>query len=57
VLRYQQQVYNVGYRIMGDEAAAADVTQEAFISLPTHRLVSPGLVQELAAAHREERLL
>jgi RNA polymerase sigma-70 factor (ECF subfamily) len=36
VLRYQQQVYNVGYRIMGDEAAAADVTQEAFISAYRH---------------------
>jgi RNA polymerase sigma-70 factor (ECF subfamily) len=36
VLRYQQQVYNVGYRIMGDEAAASDVTQEAFISAYRH---------------------
>jgi RNA polymerase sigma-70 factor (ECF subfamily) len=32
VLAYQSQVYNVAYRIMGDEAAAADATQEAFIS-------------------------
>jgi RNA polymerase sigma-70 factor (ECF subfamily) len=32
VLTYQSQVYSVAYRIMGDEAAAADATQEAFIS-------------------------
>jgi RNA polymerase sigma-70 factor (ECF subfamily) len=32
VLAYQSQVYNVAYRIMGDEAAAADAAQEAFIS-------------------------
>src|SRR5690349_14961071 len=32
VLAYQSQVYNVAYRIMGDEAAASDATQEAFIS-------------------------
>lgn len=32
VLAYQHQVYNLAYRIMGDEAAASDATQEAFIS-------------------------
>ena len=32
VLAYQQQVYNLAYRILGDPAAAADATQEAFIS-------------------------
>jgi RNA polymerase sigma-70 factor (ECF subfamily) len=32
VLAYQSQVYNVAYRIMGDDAQAADATQEAFIS-------------------------
>jgi len=32
VLHYQNQVYNVAYRIMGDPAAAADAAQEAFIS-------------------------
>ena len=32
VLAYQSQVYNVAYRIMDDRAAAADATQEAFIS-------------------------
>ncbi|NLE45426.1 MAG: sigma-70 family RNA polymerase sigma factor [Chloroflexi bacterium] len=32
VLTYQNQVYNLAYRIMGDPAAAADTTQEAFIS-------------------------
>ncbi len=36
VLRYQQQVYNVAYRIMGDEATAADATQEVFISAYRH---------------------
>ena len=36
VLRYQQQVYNLAYRIMGDEAAASDATQEAFISAYRH---------------------
>lgn len=32
VLTYQHQVYNLAYRIMGQEAAASDATQEAFIS-------------------------
>ncbi len=32
VLTYQQRVYNLAYRIMGDPASAADATQEAFIS-------------------------
>jgi RNA polymerase sigma-70 factor (ECF subfamily) len=36
VLAYQHQVYNLAYRIMGDEASAADVTQEAFISAYKH---------------------
>ena len=36
VLAYQSQVYNVAYRIMGDEAAAADASQEAFVSAYTH---------------------
>jgi RNA polymerase sigma-70 factor (ECF subfamily) len=32
VLHYQDRVYNVAYRIMGEPAAADDATQEAFIS-------------------------
>jgi RNA polymerase sigma-70 factor (ECF subfamily) len=32
VLTYQQQVYNLAYRILGDPAAAADATQDTFIS-------------------------
>lgn len=32
VLHYQDAVYNVAYRIMGEPGAAADATQEAFIS-------------------------
>ena len=31
VLAYQNQVYNLAYRIMGDDAPASDATQEAFI--------------------------
>ena len=36
VLEYQTQVYNLAYRIMGDEASAADAAQEAFISAYKH---------------------
>ena len=36
VLVYQHQVYNLAFRIMGEEAAAADATQEAFISAYNH---------------------
>jgi len=36
VIVYQHQVYNLAYRIMGDEASAADATQEAFISAYKH---------------------
>jgi RNA polymerase sigma-70 factor (ECF subfamily) len=36
VLSYQQQVYNLAYRIIGEPAAAADATQEAFISAFQH---------------------
>lgn len=32
VLRYQDMVYNVAYRILGDEQDAADATQDAFLS-------------------------
>ncbi len=32
VLSYQSMVYNFAYRIMGDQAAAADATQDAFLS-------------------------
>lgn len=32
VMEYQQAVYNVAYRIMGQPQAAEDVTQDAFIS-------------------------
>ncbi|MFZ0547008.1 MAG: sigma-70 family RNA polymerase sigma factor [Candidatus Promineifilaceae bacterium] len=32
VLHYQDMVYNLAYRIMGEPGAAADATQEAFIS-------------------------
>lgn len=32
VLNYQDQAYNIAYRIMGDVDSAADATQDAFIS-------------------------
>ncbi len=31
VLMYQQQVYNIAYRLLGDPEAAADATQDAFL--------------------------
>ena len=36
VLAYQHQVYNLAYRILGEEAPAADAAQEAFISAYNH---------------------
>ena len=36
VLAYQQQVYNLAYRILSDPASAADAAQEAFISAFQH---------------------
>jgi RNA polymerase sigma-70 factor (ECF subfamily) len=36
VLHYQSQVYNVAYRILGDEAPAADAAQDTFISAFKH---------------------
>ena len=36
VLAYQHQVYNLAYRILSDPAAAADATQETFISAYRH---------------------
>lgn len=36
VLAYQDQVYNLAYRIMGDPSSASDATQEAFISAYHH---------------------
>ena len=36
VLRYQQQIYNLAYRFLGDEAEASDATQEAFWSAYRH---------------------
>jgi len=32
VWAYQERAYNLAYRMLGDQAAAADVTQEAFLS-------------------------
>ena len=36
VVAYQHQVFNLAFRIMGDEASASDATQEAFISAYKH---------------------
>ena len=36
VLMHQDRVYSLAYRIMGDEAAAADATQDAFILAYRH---------------------
>ena len=36
VLAYQHQVYNLAYRIMGDEASEGDAAQEGFISAYNH---------------------
>src|SRR5215831_20671036 len=34
--RYYDQVYRVVYRMLGDDDAASDVTQETFLALYTH---------------------
>ena len=45
VLIHQDRVYTLAYRILGDEAAAADATQEAFILAYRHiRNFHTGLV-------------
>ena len=36
VLHYQDHAFNVAYRVMGEDAAAADATQEAFIAAFKH---------------------
>ena len=36
VLEYQSLAFNVAYRVMGEEPAAADATQEAFLSAYKH---------------------
>jgi len=36
VLRYQDRVYNLAYRILGDQAGAEDATQDAFILAYRH---------------------
>lgn len=36
VLTYQQQVYNLAYRMMNDDMAADDITQNAFINAYQH---------------------
>lgn len=36
VLAYQTQIYNLAYRVLDDEAAAADATQQTFISAYRH---------------------
>ena len=36
VLMHQERVYNLAYRILGDETAAADATQEAFLLAYRH---------------------
>jgi RNA polymerase sigma-70 factor (ECF subfamily) len=36
VLKYQDRIYTLAYRILGDEAAAADAAQEAFILAYRH---------------------
>ena len=32
VLHYQERIYNIAYRIMGETDSASDATQEAFIA-------------------------
>ncbi len=36
VLQYQEMVYNQAYRLLGDEAGAADAAQETFLSAYNH---------------------
>ncbi len=60
VLHYQTQAYNLAYAMLSDPAAAADATQEAFLSayrnLRTFRGASlrPWLMQIVANACRDE---
>ncbi len=70
VLAYQTPVYNLAYRIMGEGDAAADATQEAFISAYKHlghyrggsfkawllRIVTNGSYDELRRRQRRPQM-
>ena len=58
VLNYQGLAFNVALRIMGDEATAADATQEAFISRASRlEAISWRVISCLAAPDRYQCLL
>ena len=58
VLIYQDQAYNVAYRLLNDSDAAADAVQESFFKI--YRRIHQyrgGFFSRLGAPHRDKQLL
>ena len=57
VLAYQHQVYNLAYRIMGDAASGRRDAGSVHLGVSSPQEFSRRVVQSVAAAHRDQRLL
>ena len=58
VLHYQDRIYTIAYRILGEPAAAADAAQEALLSAYRKlEFVSRRFILFVAGAHHHQRLL